>query len=97
MLWWTWYIFVPDEPESPKNLRVKEVWTNFITISWDAPEKDGGSPITGYIIEKRDALRPMWLKAGTVEAGQTTFKVQGFVGTSFCWNILRKIRSPSLH
>ena len=69
------FYFILDEPEAPKSLRVKEVWTNYITIAWDAPDKDGGSPITGYIIEKRDALRPMWLKAGTVEADQRSFKV----------------------
>jgi len=54
---------------------VKEYWTDFITVMWDTPQSDGGSPLTGYVIEKRDISRPTWVKAGTVEADTNLFKV----------------------
>ena len=39
-----------DEPGAPRNLRVTEYWTDYVSLAWDAPESDGGSEITGYII-----------------------------------------------
>lgn len=32
-------------------------------MSWGEPSTDGGTPITGYIIEKKDKYSPMWEKA----------------------------------
>ena len=63
-----------DEPDAPTNLRVKEYWTDFITVTWDAPRSDGGSPLTGYLIERRESSRPTWVKAGQAGPEGLTFK-----------------------
>ena len=42
-------------------------------MSWQPPSKDGGSPLTGYVIEKRDARRTQWVKAGSVDTDTTSF------------------------
>ena len=55
---------------------------------WDAPESDGGSPITGYIIEKRDASRPTWVKTATVDADCTQFKATNlFEGVDYLFRV----------
>ena len=36
-------------------------------LKWEVPEDDGGSPITGYIIEVKDMKRKSWREAGTSE------------------------------
>ena len=69
----------PDKPSAPKNLRVKEVYKDFIAIAWDTPETDGGSPITSYIVEKRDASKTTYVNAGTLESGTLHHKVTKLV------------------
>lgn len=32
-------------------------------LKWTEPVSDGGSPITGYIIEMKDKYSPLWEKA----------------------------------
>lgn len=66
-----------DTPGTPRNLSVKEVNKDYITVSWEAPETDGGTPVIQYIVEKKDATRTtgMWVLAGTVEADIHEYKV----------------------
>lgn len=33
-----------------------------VTIAWQKPKSDGGAPITGYTIEKREKGTDRWLK-----------------------------------
>jgi len=77
-----------DEPGVPRSLRVKDYWTDYITVMWDRPELDGGSPITSYVIEKRDVSRPTWLKAGNVDADHTEFKATNlFEGVEYSFRV----------
>lgn len=48
---------VVDSPSSPRNLSVTTVTEDSVSLTWDVPSDDGGSPITGYTVEKRDASR----------------------------------------
>ena len=67
---------------------MKDYWTDYITVMWDSPESDGGSPVTSYIIEKRDVSRPTWLKAGTVDADCTQFKATNlFEGVEYSFRV----------
>ena len=38
-------------PESPTLLRLSNVDRNQVTIAWDAPDNDGGAPVSGYEYE----------------------------------------------
>lgn len=42
-----------DPPGKPKNLEIVNVGKDKCTISFSSPKNDGGSPISGYIIEYR--------------------------------------------
>ena len=44
-------------------------------LQWKAPESDGGSPLTSYIIEVRPDSRSTWTKAGSVDGTSTSFTV----------------------
>lgn len=57
-------------------------------MTWDSPDSDGGSPITGYIIEKRDVSRATWVKAGSVTADVKEFKAGNlFEGATYSFRV----------
>ncbi|NXG11373.1 TITIN protein, partial [Sakesphorus luctuosus] len=46
-----------DRPSPPRNLAVSDIKAESCYLTWDAPLDNGGSEITHYIIEKRDASK----------------------------------------
>lgn len=48
--------------DTPGKPILKDWSRNHADIAWKAPEDDGGAPITGYIIEKKDEFSPKWTK-----------------------------------
>lgn len=67
---------VKDKPSKPVDLSVTEVLKDSIALTWQPPTMLGGSDITAYIIEKRDAKRNTWTKVEKVPGKTTTFAVQ---------------------
>ena len=51
---WIASLLVLDPPGPPGKPEGTDWNRDFIDLKWAAPDKDGGSPITGYIIEKRE-------------------------------------------
>lgn len=49
-------------PSAPKDFKVAEVTRHHVHLMWEAPEHDGGSPVTHYQIEKREVSRKTWAK-----------------------------------
>ncbi|CAJ0587388.1 unnamed protein product, partial [Mesorhabditis spiculigera] len=63
---------VPSDPKGP--LHVDDITKDSAVVSWREPEDDGGSPITGYIVEKQeDGGR--WVPCGETSGQDTQLKV----------------------
>lgn len=62
---------VPSAPGMPKGIDTTE---ESITITWTKPRNDGGSPITGYMVEKRLISDEKWTKASHAIILDTTLK-----------------------
>lgn len=54
-----------DTPGIPHGLIVNYGHGSEVTLSWLAPKFNGGSIITEYLVEKRDAESDKWIKVNT--------------------------------
>lgn len=61
----------PFGPLEPKNIR-----KDSLTLTWQAPKDDGGSPITGYIVEKRENKKGKWTPVEKVSKNITELDVK---------------------
>lgn len=59
-----------DEPDAPGKPLITDWDKDHVDLQWPAPKNDGGSPITGYIVQKKEKGSPYWVNAVHVPAGQ---------------------------
>lgn len=64
-----------DKPTPPLNLKIKEVYKDYVVLTWEAPEDDGGAPILEYIVEKQDVKKSTFINAGTTNGTTCELKV----------------------
>uniref|UniRef100_A0A182QD91 Titin n=1 Tax=Anopheles farauti TaxID=69004 RepID=A0A182QD91_9DIPT len=62
-------------PSAPRNLRITNVTSKSVKLEWQAPETNGGSDVTGYIIEKRLTTAQQWTKIKTLESNCLSYCV----------------------
>ncbi|RWS15516.1 twitchin-like isoform X8, partial [Dinothrombium tinctorium] len=65
-----------DEPSKPGNLEVTDWDADHVDLKWEPPEKDGGAPITSYIVEFKDKFSPEWSKGPEVPGEKTKATVR---------------------
>ena len=80
-------IFVTAVPGAPDKPTVSSVTRNSMTVNWEEPEYDGGSPVTGYWLEMKDTTTKRWkrvnrdpIKAMTLGV---SYKVTGLIEGSY--------------
>ena len=64
------YSSFPDKPSPPQNPTARSVDKTHIDVTWEVPESDGGSPITQYVVEKKDVAKKNWTSGETVAASE---------------------------
>jgi titin len=58
-------------------------------LSWKPPKSNGGLPLSGYIIERRDNKRPTWVKVDKVSPDTTTYKANNMLeGNMYNYRII---------
>ena len=63
-----------DKPGTPD---VIDWSANHAELKWEPPASDGGAPIEGYIIEKKDKYSPLWEKAAEIVGPECKGIVRG--------------------
>ena len=64
-------------PSGPLN--VHSVHRHSMIITWRVPSYDGGSPVTGYLIEKRDTQIPGWILVDHIKPNIYEYNVTGLM------------------
>jgi Fibronectin type III domain len=65
-----------------------EVDATFITVAWEAPSTDGGSPVTGYVVEKKDSKRGEYVFVAHVDSTTMQLKVTRlFEGVDYMFRV----------
>uniref|UniRef100_A0A8C3S327 Titin n=1 Tax=Chelydra serpentina TaxID=8475 RepID=A0A8C3S327_CHESE len=67
--------YVPPDP--PKTPEVTAITKDSMIVCWGRPDSDGGSPITNYIVERRDRAGLRWLKCNKRVVTDLRYKVSG--------------------
>ena len=68
--------FPPGPPGAPD---ISDIDKTSATLKWTPPEEDGGSRVTGYVVEKREKGRDRWTKVNRKPVPETTLKVTDLV------------------
>ena len=64
-----------DPPGPPINVLVDDITKTGCKLTWEPPENDGGSPVTGYMVERCNGYSSRWSKVNKtpVEDLEMTF------------------------
>ena len=63
-------LFTIDRPGPPKGpLEVDNITKDGCALSWKPPDDDGGSPITNYVVERRELPSSVWVPVSSFVAG----------------------------
>uniref|UniRef100_A0A3Q2ZHQ9 Titin n=1 Tax=Hippocampus comes TaxID=109280 RepID=A0A3Q2ZHQ9_HIPCM len=66
----------PGPPSGP--VKLEDIMTRHsVKLRWAAPQYNGGSLITGYVVEKRDLPEGKWMKASFANVTDLEFTVTG--------------------
>uniref|UniRef100_A0A3B1IG93 Fibronectin type-III domain-containing protein n=1 Tax=Astyanax mexicanus TaxID=7994 RepID=A0A3B1IG93_ASTMX len=60
-------VLVCEVPLPPSKLEVVDVTKSSVSLGWEKPEHDGGSRLTGYIVEACKAGTDKWMKVATLK------------------------------
>lgn len=60
---------VPSAPRPPTE--VSGMTKDSLILSWQSPEKDGGSKILDYIVEMREKTKDDWIYVDTTNGNET--------------------------
>lgn len=70
---------ISDPPSEPRNCCVNKINKDFVVMSWERPVTDGGSPIIGYSIERKERNSILWVKANEILVRPTEYSCYGLI------------------
>ena len=79
----------PVEPNSPRNVDITGSGDEELTVAWDAPLGNGGSTITGYKVQWKEADTPNWDSPFEAPDDASPYKIENLTnGTAYDVRVL---------
>lgn len=69
-------VVASERPSPPLNLNFNDQIKTAVTLTWETPVSNGGSMITGYIIEKCDDSTDKWLRCNARLCPDLSYRVR---------------------
>ena len=66
-----------DKPGKPGQPKVTDLTKDSASLTWDAPEKDGGAEIFNYVVEMKETGDVKWKRVNKDNVPETSYKVDG--------------------
>lgn len=64
-------------PGPPSKPEIEEIGGHHVKINWKRPIDDGGSDITGYMVEKKERKGMRWVRAAKKSIAELSYEVTG--------------------
>ncbi|KAF3843842.1 hypothetical protein F7725_002691 [Dissostichus mawsoni] len=74
---------VSDPPGAPTRVTPSDITKDAVSLTWFEPDEDGGSPITGYWIEKFDPESDKWIRCNKLPIKDTSFREKVLISCVF--------------
>ena len=73
------FFFILDVPDAPQNLQPSEITKSSVTLIWEQPENNGGSPVIGYMVERKPVDSTRWTKINRKSVTDTMYTAMDLV------------------
>ena len=79
----------PVEPDAPRNVAITGSADEELTVAWDPPLGNGGSAITGYKVQWKEADTPNWDSPFEAPDDASPYKIENLTnGTAYAVRVL---------
>lgn len=68
-------LFLIAAPDKPTNFRASRVGENFVELEWSAPAVDGGTPVTGYVVQMSPEKPGNWTTVTSLDSYDTSCRI----------------------
>ena len=68
-------VLFTEKPSRPLHPVLEDIGTNSASLTWQPPLRDGGSPISNYVIQARETTRSRWKQISSLPVPQTLYTV----------------------
>ena len=69
------FLVSSDVPGAPGKPKASDIDATEMTVSWTTPESDGGAPIKGYILERKEVTSSRWVRVNKELVAETILRV----------------------